>query len=85
MGIMKNAISVAEDEQWKRIRTLLSPAFTSGKLKEVRKEEDFQLETYGMTLGTGKNRDHSLFSKRSLLSLSFLTLVFCLYILERHF
>ena len=54
MGIMKNAISLAWDEQWKRIRTLLSPAFTSGKLKEVRKEEDFQLETYGVTLGTGR-------------------------------
>uniref|UniRef100_A0A8C6DMP7 unspecific monooxygenase n=1 Tax=Moschus moschiferus TaxID=68415 RepID=A0A8C6DMP7_MOSMO len=35
MGIMKNAVSVAEDEQWKRIRTLLSPTFTSGKLKEM--------------------------------------------------
>ncbi|XP_057603482.1 cytochrome P450 3A29 [Hippopotamus amphibius kiboko] len=35
MGIMKNAISLSEDEQWKRIRTLLSPTFTSGKLKEM--------------------------------------------------
>ncbi|XP_061008306.1 cytochrome P450 3A24-like [Dama dama] len=35
LGIMKNAVSVAEDEQWKRIRTLLSPTFTSGKLKEM--------------------------------------------------
>uniref|UniRef100_A0A8C0AK17 Thromboxane-A synthase n=1 Tax=Bos mutus grunniens TaxID=30521 RepID=A0A8C0AK17_BOSMU len=34
-GVMKNAVSVAEDEQWKRIRTLLSPTFTSGKLKEM--------------------------------------------------
>ncbi|XP_036176814.1 cytochrome P450 3A12-like isoform X4 [Myotis myotis] len=32
---MKSAISVAEDETWKRIRTLLSPTFTSGKLKEM--------------------------------------------------
>uniref|UniRef100_A0A8C2SCY7 unspecific monooxygenase n=1 Tax=Capra hircus TaxID=9925 RepID=A0A8C2SCY7_CAPHI len=40
LGIMKNAITVAEDEHWKRIRTLLSPTFTSGKLKEV-KEEGF--------------------------------------------
>ncbi|XP_065779909.1 cytochrome P450 3A24 isoform X1 [Muntiacus reevesi] len=35
LGIMKNAVSMAEDEQWKRIRTLLSPTFTSGKLKEM--------------------------------------------------
>uniref|UniRef100_A0A8D1EZE9 unspecific monooxygenase n=1 Tax=Sus scrofa TaxID=9823 RepID=A0A8D1EZE9_PIG len=34
-GVMKNAISVAKDEQWKRVRTLLSPTFTSGKLKEM--------------------------------------------------
>ncbi|XP_025717366.1 cytochrome P450 3A12-like [Callorhinus ursinus] len=32
---MKSAISISEDEEWKRIRTLLSPAFTSGKLKEM--------------------------------------------------
>ncbi|XP_014652586.1 PREDICTED: cytochrome P450 3A12 isoform X4 [Ceratotherium simum simum] len=35
MGFMKNAISMSEDEQWKRIRMLLSPTFTSGKLKEM--------------------------------------------------
>ncbi|XP_036165810.1 cytochrome P450 3A12-like isoform X1 [Myotis myotis] len=35
VGFMKSAISVAEDETWKRIRTLLSPTFTSGKLKEM--------------------------------------------------
>ncbi|EPY73033.1 cytochrome P450 3A12, partial [Camelus ferus] len=35
VGILKNAISQAKDEQWKRIRILLSPAFTSGKLKEM--------------------------------------------------
>ncbi|MDL1135838.1 cytochrome P450 [Yersinia pestis] len=34
-GFMKKAISVSEDEEWKRIRTLLSPTFTSGKLKEM--------------------------------------------------
>eukprot|EP00071_Canis_lupus_P041832 XP_022275389.1 cytochrome P450 3A12-like isoform X4 [Canis lupus familiaris] len=32
---MKSAITVSEDEEWKRIRTLLSPTFTSGKLKEM--------------------------------------------------
>ncbi|XP_074137306.1 cytochrome P450 3A4-like [Sminthopsis crassicaudata] len=34
-GILDTAISIAEDEQWKRIRTVLSPTFTSGKLKEM--------------------------------------------------
>ncbi|KAB1263438.1 Cytochrome P450 3A8, partial [Camelus dromedarius] len=35
VGVMKNAITLAEDEQWKRTRILLSPSFTSGKLKEM--------------------------------------------------
>ncbi|XP_023411703.2 cytochrome P450 3A4-like isoform X1 [Loxodonta africana] len=35
MGFMKSAISLSEDEVWKRVRTLLSPTFTSGKLKEM--------------------------------------------------
>ncbi|XP_057604859.1 cytochrome P450 3A12-like isoform X2 [Hippopotamus amphibius kiboko] len=35
VGVLKTAITLAEDEQWKRIRTLLSPTFTSGKLKEM--------------------------------------------------
>ncbi|KFO19782.1 cytochrome P450 3A14 [Fukomys damarensis] len=34
-GFMKKALSTSEDEEWKRIRTLLSPTFTSGKLKEM--------------------------------------------------
>ncbi|XP_030875087.1 cytochrome P450 3A12-like [Leptonychotes weddellii] len=35
VGFMKNSIALSEDEEWKRIRTLLSPAFTSGKMKEM--------------------------------------------------
>ncbi|XP_077880881.1 cytochrome P450 3A21-like [Ictidomys tridecemlineatus] len=35
VGFKKKTITVSEDEQWKRIRTLLSPTFTSGKLKEM--------------------------------------------------
>ncbi|XP_036597167.1 cytochrome P450 3A8-like [Trichosurus vulpecula] len=34
-GILESSISIAEDDQWKRVRTVLSPTFTSGKLKEM--------------------------------------------------
>ncbi|XP_054850804.1 cytochrome P450 3A24-like isoform X2 [Eublepharis macularius] len=34
-GELENSIIVARDEHWKRIRTVLSPSFTSGRLKEM--------------------------------------------------
>ncbi|XP_060231980.1 cytochrome P450 3A11-like isoform X1 [Meriones unguiculatus] len=34
VGIMKKPVFFSEDDEWKRIRALLSPTFTSGKLKE---------------------------------------------------
>ncbi|KAM4771048.1 cytochrome P450 3A9-like [Rhinophrynus dorsalis] len=34
-GPLTSSLKIAEDEQWKKIRTVLSPAFTSGKLKQM--------------------------------------------------
>ncbi|NXR13946.1 CP3AC protein, partial [Semnornis frantzii] len=34
-GLLQSSLNMAQDDQWKRIRTVLSPTFTSGKLKEM--------------------------------------------------
>ncbi|XP_076416745.1 cytochrome P450 3A5-like isoform X2 [Peromyscus maniculatus bairdii] len=34
-GIMKKGVARSENEEWKRIRSLLTPTFSSGKLKEM--------------------------------------------------
>ncbi|XP_040828678.1 cytochrome P450 3A6-like isoform X1 [Ochotona curzoniae] len=35
MGFMKKSVTNSEDEEWKRMRILLSPTFSSGKIKEM--------------------------------------------------
>uniref|UniRef100_A0AAY4B9K4 Cytochrome P450 3A n=1 Tax=Denticeps clupeoides TaxID=299321 RepID=A0AAY4B9K4_9TELE len=34
-GALYDAVSIAEDDDWRRIRAVLSPSFTSGRLKEM--------------------------------------------------
>ncbi|XP_008287345.1 cytochrome P450 3A30-like [Stegastes partitus] len=34
-GPLYDAVSIAEDDQWRRLRGILSPSFTSGRLKEM--------------------------------------------------
>ena len=34
-GPLYDAVSIAEDDQWRRIRSVLTPSFTTGRQKEV--------------------------------------------------
>ena len=51
---MDRSITRCQNEEWKRIRTLLSPTFSSGKLKEVRKWRTFHCHCIRLCLRTGR-------------------------------
>ncbi|XP_054649431.1 cytochrome P450 3A27-like isoform X1 [Dunckerocampus dactyliophorus] len=52
-GPLNDAVSIVEDDHWKRIRSVLSPSFTSGRLKEM----------YGIMLQHSSNLIKSLQKK----------------------
>ena len=43
--IFSSFLSTAEDEQWKRIRSIVTPTFSTGKLKRMKPRIDDALET----------------------------------------
>ncbi|KAK7798370.1 hypothetical protein U0070_018540, partial [Myodes glareolus] len=48
---MKRSITRSQNEEWKRIRTLLSPTFSSGKLKDVRKWRTYHCKCIRLIFG----------------------------------
>ncbi|XP_076416471.1 cytochrome P450 3A21-like [Peromyscus maniculatus bairdii] len=53
LGFMKKGITTSENEEWKRIRSLMTPVFSSGKLKEM-----FHIiQEYGDALVKTMNRE----------------------------
>ncbi|XP_028714778.1 cytochrome P450 3A13-like isoform X2 [Peromyscus leucopus] len=58
-GIMKKGITRSENEEWKRIRSLLTPTFSSGKLKEmfhiIQEYGDLLVKNMSQELEKGKN------------------------------
>ena len=73
---MKKASTISENEEWKKLGTLLSPTFTSGKLQEVTL---VRASSYGTNMGTGRKQARGPFPRVSPLNHSSPKLVFCLH------
>uniref|UniRef100_A0AAQ4PHW5 unspecific monooxygenase n=1 Tax=Gasterosteus aculeatus aculeatus TaxID=481459 RepID=A0AAQ4PHW5_GASAC len=79
-GALRDAITVVEDEEWKRIRSILSPSFTSGRLKEM---YSIMLQHSGNLIKSlHKKSPSALFTNiRKLVKFTFLTPLFLLLVL----
>ncbi|XP_058141698.1 cytochrome P450 3A29-like isoform X3 [Dasypus novemcinctus] len=60
-GGLDSGLTIAEDETWKRVRTVISPTFTSGKLKEmfplIRRHGDLLMRNIGKKVARGEAVD----------------------------
>nr|AAI09441.1 Cytochrome P450, family 3, subfamily A, polypeptide 65 [Danio rerio] len=60
-GALYDAVSIAEDDDWRRIRSVLSPSFTSGRLKEMfgimKKHSHILVDSMGKTAKRGESAD----------------------------
>ncbi|XDV17073.1 hypothetical protein PO909_016515 [Leuciscus waleckii] len=60
-GPLYDAVSIVEDDDWRRIRSVLSPSFTSGRLKEMfgimKTHSQILVENLGKSATRGENVD----------------------------
>ncbi|CAM4460888.1 unnamed protein product [Leuciscus chuanchicus] len=60
-GPLYDAVSIAEDDDWRRIRSVLSPSFTSGRLKEMfgimKTHSQILVDNLGKSATRGENVD----------------------------
>lgn len=59
-GPLYDAVSIIEDDDWRRIRSVLSPSFTSGRLKEMFDIMKTHSKTLHQNLGKTSNRGETV-------------------------